>query len=307
MARKEVFPYKPKYLDFSVSIRAVIAEFMAMTIFVFICCSTAVFFSRIVESSFTTQQATGDAESTADVTRQVSNQIKALQTNGNWGITTALCFGMTIMFLVYTFGHISGGQINCAVTLGLVLAGHLGPLQGFLNFLGQMLGSILGAAFVLGLSPVKKGTGVDISLGQNAVNNAGGFSEAEAFLGEAFMTCVLVFVVLMTVTDTRSISKNMAPFAIGMVVFTAHTVLLPVDGCSINPTRSFGPSVVAGSWPNHWVFWIGPITGAILAVPFYWVFQLPSWKSEGGKNNIDQAVGPGNSAAAGKEEMASAV
>ena len=65
-------------------------------------------------------------------------QVTALQTNGNWGITTALAFGMTIMFLVYTFGHVSGGHINCAVTLGLVLTGHCGPLQGFFYFLAQV-------------------------------------------------------------------------------------------------------------------------------------------------------------------------
>lgn len=48
----------------------------------------------------------------------------------NWGITTALAFGFAIMYLVYTFGHISGGQVNCAVTLALVLSGHLGVVQG---------------------------------------------------------------------------------------------------------------------------------------------------------------------------------
>lgn len=63
-AKMALLPYKPKYLDFSVSLRAIIAEFMAMTMFVFVGCSTAVFFSRIVESSFTTAEASGDAEST---------------------------------------------------------------------------------------------------------------------------------------------------------------------------------------------------------------------------------------------------
>lgn len=64
------------------------------------------------------------------------------------------------------------------------------------------------------------------------------------------MTFALVLVVLMTVCDTRSVAKDSAPFAIGMVVFCAHAVLLPVDGCSINPTRSFGPAVVAGGFTD---------------------------------------------------------
>lgn len=109
------------------------------------------------------------------------------------------------------------------------------------------------------------------------------------------MTFVLCFVVQMTACWPKSIAKNIAPFAIGMVVFTAHAVLLPVDGCSINPTRcvwhalknsvyaqtvfipcrSFGPAIVSGTYPNFWVFWVGPLSGAIISVPFYLLFRMP--------------------------------
>jgi MIP family channel proteins len=278
-----------KYLDFSVSMKAVLAEFVAMTIFVFVGCGTAVFFSRIVDGTFTTEESSGESQGTATgLGGKDKAIIVTLQTNGNWGITTAMAFGMAIMYLVYTFGHISGGHINCAVTLGLVLAGHCGPLQGICNFIAQMIGSILGAGFLFAIVPGATANS-SLSLGQNAVNTGGGFTSGQAFLGEAFMTFVLVFVVLMTVTDPRSISGHMAPFAIGMVVFSAHAVLLPIDGCSINPTRSFGPAVVAGSFNNYWVFWIGPLTGAIFAVPFYFIFRQPK---DTVKNTTEEATAP---------------
>lgn len=287
--------YKTKYLDFSVSIKAALGEFLAMTMFVFIGCGTAVLFSRYSDSSFISDNSDAAASGTAiNGTVKLSAQdkllVQTLQTQGNWGITTALAFGMAIVLLVYTFGHISGGQVNCAVTLGLVLAGHLGPLQGIVNFIFQMVGSCLGAGFLYGMLPNASGS----SLGANSV--APDFNDGQAFLGEAFMTFCLVFVVLMTATDPRSIAKVMAPFAIGMTVFVAHTVLLPVDGCSINPTRSFGPALVSGAWSNYWVFWVGPIVGSIVAVPTYFIFR---WEVDTvkGKEANDEYETPAKAAA----------
>lgn len=73
------------------------------------------------------------------------------------------------------------------------------------------------------------------------------------------MTAVLVLVVLETAVNKRnSISKAQAPLAIGFAVFCAHAVLLPIDGCSINPARSLGPAIIAGVWPGtFWVFIVG--------------------------------------------------
>ncbi len=159
------------------------------------------------------------------------------------------------MYLVYTFWHISGGQCNCAVTLALVLSGHLGLVQGIGNFVGQLVGSLLGAGLLYSVVPDANSS----SLGANSI--ARDFTVGnvrviwcrmshmcvhtkylsnnytQAVMGEIVMTFVLCFVVQMTACWPKSFAKNLAPFAIGMVVFSAHAVLLPVDGCSINPTR----------------------------------------------------------------------
>ncbi len=87
------------------------------------------------------------------------------------------------------------------------------------------------------------------------------------------MTFVLVSVVLEVAANKDEATRTQAPLAIGFAVFCAHAVLLPVDGCSINPARSFGPAVVAGMWKQFYVFMAGPIAGGLLAVPFHWFFS----------------------------------
>lgn len=250
-------PYGVEYSNFKVSAKAVFAEFVAMALFVFIGCGTAVFFSTLPASA-----ANVDTLSTQDL-------LLSFKTYGNWGVITALAFGMAIMFLVYTIAHISGGQINCCVTWGLMLAGHLGPMQGICNFIGQLLGSLLGAGLLYGVVP----DAANSTLGSNSISP--GFTTGQAVLGEAVMTFTLMFTVLMTAAWQKSIAQNIAPFAIGMAVFAGHAVLLSVDGCSINPTRSFGPAVVSQTFTDFWVFWVGPFVGATLAVVVYLIFRSP--------------------------------
>ncbi len=135
--------------------------------------------------------------------------------------------------------HLSGGHINPAVSFGLFLTGKLGVVQMIVNVIAQFIGALLGAGLLYGTVPGAPGP---LNLGANAVSP--GYSNWQAFLGEVLMTCVLMFTILMVATDAKAIAKNVAPLAIGFAVFLGHAVLIPVDGCSINPARSFG--VAAG-------------------------------------------------------------
>ena len=184
-------------------------------------------------------------------------------------VAVALAFGMAIMVLAYSTGHVSGGQINCAVTLALCLAGELPWNQGFANFGGQMLGSVAGAALLLAGSSGGPNRDFTRSLGSNVVNPR--YSDGNAFVNEALMTFLLVYVIFETAVHNKAGAGNNAPLAIGFAVFLAHLVCIPVTGCSINPTRSFGPALVAtmngadGLWDDMWIFWLAPLLGASLA------------------------------------------
>merc|ERR1719379_1290513 len=171
---------------------AAMAEFVAMTLFVVIGCGSAMSVAK----------------------------------ESGWILQVALTFGLAISSLAYAVGHYSGGQINCAVTFGLVLTGQLDVSQGMANFVCQMLGSISGAYILTFIIPEEKDkTG---GLATNKV--AEGWSQNNAFLGEAAMTFLLMFVVLETAVNPESkANREMAALAIGFAVFLAHSVLISID------------------------------------------------------------------------------
>jgi len=229
----------------SPSMKAAVAEFIAMTCFVIIGCGSAM----------------------------------ALKDEPGWLLQVSLAFGLAITCLAYAIGHISGGQINCAVTLGLAIVGNITWVQAVINFAAQICGAVLGAIILLvifGEEGDKTG-----GLGTNAVANKERL--LPAMLGEIFGTFLLVFVVCETAVspDTEANRVN-APLAIGIAVFLAHCMLIPIDGCSINPTRTFGPMLVRKlAYKNQqplgdqWVFWAGPLIGATFAAALFLVLADP--------------------------------
>lgn len=96
-------------------------------------------------------------------------------------------------------------------------------------------------------------------------------------MGEIMGTFLLVYVVHEVAVNPLTVANaTMAPLAIGVAVFLAHCILIPVDGCSINPTRTLGPHIVCSlfrkakpAWSDMWVFWIGPCAGALIASGVY--------------------------------------
>jgi len=187
-----------------------------------------------------------------------------------WRLYVAFAFGMSIMVLVYATAHTSGGQINSAVTLSLVVGGKLDWVQGLGNAFAQFVGAILGAGLVEAALPIQTG------LGANAVSSD--YSSGQAFIGEFMGTLLLCIVVFQTAVDNKAITRSgettnplAAPIAIGFAVFLAHLALLPVTGCSINPPRSFGPALVAtiagekGWMDDYWIFFVAPHMAAVVA------------------------------------------
>lgn len=174
-------------------------------------------------------------------------------------LNTATAFGFTITALAYALGPRSGAHFNPAVTLGLVISGDTGLVQGLGNVAAQLGGAVLGAALVFGMYP-------DSSAGANELALASG-KLAMPFLAEALGTFLLVLVVLECCCNVRRVrSIEGAPIAIGLAVFVAHLVLIPYTSCSINPARSFGPALVTGTWPEEfWIFALAPLVGAAAA------------------------------------------
>lgn len=209
---------------------------------------------------------------------QLTQLGQTMKVTASWGVTTALAFGFSITVLAYATSHISGGQLNPAVTFSLALVRSIPISQAIANTVAQIVGAILGSGFLYGTIP----EGNENTLGSNIISPGVGFGNA--LLGEIVMTTVLCMVVLETGRNKHSaISKSFAPLAIGFAVFCAHAVLLPIDGCSINPARSLGPAIVTSTWPsNFWVFIVGPYIGAFCAIFPYlffgWDFEIEKYQ-----------------------------
>ncbi|DBA83756.1 hypothetical protein WJX77_003511 [Trebouxia sp. C0004] len=111
----------------------------------------------------------------------------------------------------------------------------------------------------------------------NQINAAAGATIGRALGFEIALMFAFAFVI-MAATDSVQTSKTISlqvlvPLAIGMTLFVCHLIAIPVDGCSVNPARSFGPAVVSRTFHQYWIFWVGPLAGATCAAVIYQSFK----------------------------------
>jgi aquaporin Z len=178
----------------------------------------------------------------------------------------ALAFGLTVLTMAFAIGHISGCHLNPAVTLGL-WAGGRHPVGEVVPYIVvQVLGAIAGAFMLYMIASGKPG----FELGGFASNgygehSPGGYSLASGFLTEVVMTVMFVLIIL-GATDKRA-PAGFAPIAIGLALTLIHLISIPVTNTSVNPARSTGPALIVGGWAlaQLWLFWVGPIFGALIA------------------------------------------
>jgi aquaporin Z len=179
-----------------------------------------------------------------------------------------LTFGLTVTTMAYAVGHISGGHFNPAVTLGLAASGRFSWRDVLPYVVTQVVAAIAAAAVLWVIA-----SGTDTFPGQAggfASNgygdrSPGGYGLGAALLTEVVMTAFFLFVILGS-TDTRA-PRGFAPLAIGLCLTLIHLVSIPVTNTSVNPARSTGPALFAGSAAlgQLWLFWVAPIVGAVIA------------------------------------------
>ena len=175
---------------------------------------------------------------------------------GHGGV--AASFGLVIMVMIAAVGHLSGTHFNPAVTLAFALTRHFSWRDVPHYLMGQLLGAVAGALVLRASFGPAAGLGATVPAG----------SPLQALGIETLLTAVLMFVIISVATDTRAVGQ-LAAIAIGGTVALDALWGGPVTGASMNPARSFGPALVAGLWRAHWVYWVGPIVGAILGAVLY--------------------------------------
>ncbi len=174
----------------------------------------------------------------------------------------ALAFGFAVTAVVYSLGYISGSHINPAVTVSMVVTNRMDAQTGFMYIISQLGGSAFAGFLLKTLFP----TAIAINFGTCGLGS--GVTVMQAIIMEIIVTFILVFVVYATVIDKRA-TPALAGLAIGLVVVFGVMVGGTISGGSMNPAVVFGPALSSNHFDNHYVWWIGPITGGVLAGLIY--------------------------------------
>ena len=185
-------------------------------------------------------------------------------TNGALGLAgIALAHGLAIAVMVSATAATSGGHLNPAVTVGALAAGKIRPGSAVSYIVAQCLGAVF-AAFMVKMSMPAAWLDA-VGMGTPALGDA--VTIGQAVVMEAVLTFFLMFVVYGTAIDARA--PKMAGLFIGLTVGLDIMAGGPVTGAAMNPARHFGPALMGGGLQNIWVYWVGPILGAVIAALVY--------------------------------------
>lgn len=184
----------------------------------------------------------------------------------------ALAFGLTVLTMAYAVGHVSGGHFNPAVTLGLAVGKRFEWKDVLPYWATQLVAGIAAGGALYAIASGKEG--FDAQASGFASNGYGefsphGYSLLAAFLVETLLTAFFLYIIMGS-TDERA-PKGFAPIAIGLGLTLIHLVSIPVTNTSVNPARSLGVAVFAGT--DHlaqvWLFFVAPLLGAAIAGASY--------------------------------------
>jgi len=172
--------------------------------------------------------------------------------------------GLMVMAIIYFMGAVGGAHLNPAVTLAFAARRNF-PWRRVAGYIGaQFVGGIAAAAFLRAMF------GTVGLLG--ATTPGQGVSDFKALIMEILLTTGLVSTILGTASGARNIGSNGA-LAVGGYIALAGLWAAPLSGASMNPVRSFAPDLIRGDLMTTWIYVVGPVLGAIIAVGFEWILK----------------------------------
>lgn len=183
----------------------------------------------------------------------------------------SLAFGLTVLTMAFSIGHISGCHLNPAVTVGLSV-GKRFPIKDVAPYIvSQVIGALIGATVIY----IIASGNADFSLVNNfaangvAENSPAKYSLLAGFTCEVVMTFAFLMIIMGSTHSKAPV--GFAPIAIGLGLTLIHLISIPVTNTSVNPARSTSQAIFVQGWALEqlWVFWVAPIIGAILAGVIY--------------------------------------
>ena len=196
----------------------------------------------------------------------------------------SLAFGLTVLTMAFSIGHISGCHLNPAVTVGLAAGGRFPAGQVVPYIVAQVIGAIVGAGVLYLIARGAPGFDLAGGFASNgyAEHSPGKYGLASAFLTEVVMTMMFLFII-MGATHGKA-PAGFAPLAIGLGLALIHLISIPVTNTSVNPARSTGVALFVGGWALQqlWLFWLAPIIGGVLGGVIYrWLSDEPEGQVTG--------------------------
>ena len=188
-------------------------------------------------------------------------------------VGVSLAFGLTVLTIAYSLGHVSGAHLNPAVTFGLWMAGRISFKEVGPYIASQVLGAIAAAGVLYVIATGNGSTIGSFAANGYAEHSPGGYSLQAAMLTEFIMTFIFLIIIL-GATDSRA-PKGFAGLTIGLALTLIHLISIPVTNTSVNPARSISQAIFVGDWAiaQLWVFILIPIVGALAAGMVYSVFK----------------------------------
>lgn len=170
-------------------------------------------------------------------------------------------FGLALLAGIWAVGHVSGAHFNPAVTLAMLLDGRISLSDSVGYWVAQFAGASVASLLVAGASSRE-------AVAQTMTTYA---DQGTAMLIEIALTAVFVWMIMAVVRTGAS----HAPAAIALTLVGIHLAGIPFSGASVNPARSFGPSLVSGDFTGLWVYLVFPMVGGLVAYGLYRLFPAP--------------------------------
>lgn len=186
-------------------------------------------------------------------------------------IGIGLVHALVLTAIVYAIGYRSGAQVNPAVTIGLLVAKKITGKEAVVYIIAQIIGAVIAAAVVYSIFGSEMSASVTLPAQDNVLRS---------LILEVVMTFTLVYVVLATTTSKNFKIVPLAGLAIGFTLGLNVIFGGAITGGSLNPARSFGPALIMFDFNYHWVYWVAPIIGGLIAAGVYKVVHTKEEQEE---------------------------
>lgn len=197
----------------------------------------------------------------------------------------SLTFGLAVMIAIQSIGHISGAHINPSITIAAMILGKKSLPMTLIYIFAQCVGALLGYGLLKLITPeplIYSAKDETSTFCVNLVHTD--LSIFRGFMAEFIGTAILVLFACGVWDSRNARNTDSTSLRFGLCISVLCMIFIPYTGCSLNPARSLSPAIWNGSWENHWLFWVAPISGSIVASIIYrFLFQYDKYQDDSGQ------------------------